>query len=306
MRKYIITLSAVMAMLMTLPSCGDKKPESSAVDQAALAAASREELTQAINERDELLDLVNSINGDMMQLKEMEGILSAPSLSSETPSRRQQFSDDIAAIRKSIEDRKEQLSNLEEKLKKSNLTNSNLLKTIESLRTQISQQETLIATLKSDLEKAGTKIAQLDEKVENLNTTVAEVTTQRDEVTKQRDEVTEQRDQAEKEAAQREKELNTVHYVFASKSELKSHNILTGGGFLRSAKLNPAEYGSSFFTAADKRTLTHINLMSDKAKVLTSQPRSSYTLDKVNGQYVLTITNKESFWRIPYLVIQVD
>lgn len=292
--KSILTLACVAALALTGPSCKKEAPAADeAANQAALAEASREELTQALTERDQLLDLVNSINDDMTQLKEMEGILSAPGLQSEGPQRKRQIQDDIVTIRETLKQRRQQLADLEAKLRKSNLTNSNLLKTVERLRAQITQQEQLIETLRGDLEKAGTRIAELDAKVDTLNTTVSNVTTERNE--------------AQAQAAERERQLNTVYYVFASKSELKAHNIITGGGFLRSTKLNPSEYGSSFFTHADKRTLTRINLMSSKAKVLTAQPKDSYRLEKVNGQYQLDITNPEAFWRpSPYLVIQVD
>ena len=67
------------------------------------------------------------------------------------------------------------------------------------------------------------------------------------------------------------------------------------------------DFDQSFFTAADKRTLTSIDLNAKKAKVLTNQPTDSYVIEDVNGHKVLRITNPAAFWSLSnYLVVKID
>lgn len=69
----------------------------------------------------------------------------------------------------------------------------------------------------------------------------------------------------------------------------------------------PEDFNASYFHHADKRTLTTIELHSTKAKVLTDQPKDSYTIEDVDGQKVLKITNTARFWdKSNYLVVQID
>ncbi len=68
-----------------------------------------------------------------------------------------------------------------------------------------------------------------------------------------------------------------------------------------------SDFDQNFFTKADKRTLTQIDLNSTKAEILTNQPAGSYSIDNANGHKVLRITNPALFWSLSnYLVIKID
>lgn len=67
------------------------------------------------------------------------------------------------------------------------------------------------------------------------------------------------------------------------------------------------DFNKDYFTEIDIRTTKTIELYSKSAKILTSHPDGSYTLEKNSkGEYVLSITNAKYFWSLSkYLVIQV-
>lgn len=96
--------------------------------------------------------------------------------------------------------------------------------------------------------------------------------------------------------------MNTAFYVFGTKKELKTQNILSGSDVLRSSGFN-----RDYFTKIDIRNTKVINLYSKKAELLTNHPASSYTLEKnAQKQYVLRINNPQAFWSTSkYLVIVV-
>ncbi len=288
-------IPVAMSMLVaagTMVSCSNKDKERLAQEEA-INAATREELAQAVNQRDELLQLVNEINGDMAQVKEIEGVLSSSVyMEGDMPTQRDQLRADLASLQKTLKDRRERLAELEAKLKKSNLDNNNLTATINSLRQQIDSQTEEINTLTANLNSARAEIGKLSTTVDSLSTTVTNVT----------GELT----QAEERSQQLDAELNECYYVFASKKELKEHKIIETG-FLRKTKILKGDFDQNFFTTADKRNLSRLPLHAKKAKILTNQPAGSYSLEKVDDQMVLVITNPDSFWSLSnYLVIEID
>lgn len=287
--KKIITL-ALTALLIASSSCSNKKEEELR-QQQALNEATNEELRSAVADRDQLLGLVNEISSGMDQIKQLENIL-AVNASNETPGQRDQIIADIAAIQQTLTQRRERLAELEKKLNSSSLTNSNLKKTISQLQSQIDSQTREIETLRGNLDEAKVHIEKLNTQVDSLSTTVTTVVAERDST-----------DNANTELAN---ELNTCYYAIGNKSELKENRIIETG-FLRKTKIMEGDFDRNFFTKADKRTLTQIDLNSTKAEVLTNQPAGSYSIDDANGHKVLRITNPALFWSLTnYLVIKID
>lgn len=287
--KKIITL-ALTALLIASSSCSNKKEEELR-QQQALNEATAEELRSAVADRDQLLGLVNEISSGMDQIKQLENIL-AVNAANETPGQRDQILADIAAIQQTLVQRRERLAELEKKLNSSNLSNSNLKKTISQLQNQIDSQTREIESLRSNLDEAKAHIENLNTQVDSLSTTVNTVVAERDSTDNANTELT--------------NELNTCYYAIGNKNELKNNKIIETG-FLRKTKIMEGDFDRNFFTRADKRTLTQIDLNSTKAEVLTNQPAGSYSIDDLNGHKVLRITNPALFWSLSnYLVIKID
>ena len=120
---------------MAVTGCTNKAQEEEAQRQQAIADATREELTEAVADRDQLLTLMNEITSDMEQIKQLENILTVNN-PGETPGQREQLRADIAAIQQTLQQRRERLNELEQRLNSSNLSNTNLRQTVASLRTR--------------------------------------------------------------------------------------------------------------------------------------------------------------------------
>jgi chromosome segregation ATPase len=285
--KKILSIAA--AALIIFSGCNGDKLKQAEEQNGEL----NDSLHVALANQDSLLVLLNDITDGMNQIKDMEKILSNTSdLNAESASRKEQLRNDMAAIQQALQERRERLAQLESRLKKSQSYNGTLQRTIENLKAEIANQEATISTLRNDLAAAKIMVADLTTRVDSLNTTVANVT--------------EERTRAEEHATAAENELNTCYYAIGTKKELKEAKIVETG-FLRKTKLMSADFQQSYFTTADKRTLTTINTHAKKAKVLTNMPESSYTIEEVNGNQVVRITASKEFWsRSNYLVIQVD
>ena len=289
MKKFLLMSLACLAIL----SACDKKPEQDVTTEEQLQDATKQELAAAVADRDQLLSLVNEISSGMAEIKRLENILTVSTgVNGETPSQRAQIEADIAAIQQTLQQRREQLEQLERRLQQSTLNNKNLQQTVETLRAQIDSQSAEIENLRASLDDANRQIGELNSTVDSLHTTVNTVTGERD--------------QAQAETQELANEMNTCYYVVASKKELKEHKIIESG-FLRKTKIMRSDFDQSFFVTADRRTLHTIALHSNKAKVLTNHPAGSYQIVEQNGQKVLKITNPDQFWSLTnYLVIQID
>lgn len=284
--KRIALLSFCVALIM-LSACNQSKLN----EMTEVNTELTDSLKTANAEKDSLLALLNELSDGMAQIKEMEKLLGS-NLDKETPDRKEEIKSDMLLIQQAMEARRKKLEELEAKLRKSANYNAEMKKTIESLRSQIEAQESTIASLQEELKKAHVEIDNLNMRVDSLSLANSNVTKEKEE--------------AESEALQLANQLNTCYYVIGSKSELKKYKIIETG-FLRKTKILEGDFEKSYFTKADKRTLTEISLHTQKAKVLSNHPADSYRLATIDGTLVLEILNPSEFWeRSNFLVIQID
>lgn len=289
MKKSILLMAA--ACMMCLAACNNNKTETSTIDTAAVDRLN-DSLLVANAEKDSLLSLINDINDGMMQIRDMEKIISASNLNNETRNKRQEIMDNMRLIQQALQDRREKLASLERRIKNSKGDNSQLQKTIDGLKKQIADQEASIAQLTEELRKAHIEIKVLNTAVDSLN--VANKT------------ITEEKTAAEEKSELLANELNTCYYVIGSKNELKENKIIETG-FLRKTKVLEGDYEINYFTKGDKRTLTEIPLHSKKAKIYTKHPEGTYEIVDNNGVKSLLITDPTRFWSLSnFLVIQID
>lgn len=279
------------ACMMCLAACNNSNTETAATD-TAIVDRLNDSLLVANAEKDSLLSLINDINDGMMQIRDMEKIISASNLNNETRNKRQEIMDNMRLIQQALQDRREKLASLERRIKNSKGDSAQLQKTIDGLKKQIADQEASIARLTEELRKAHIEIQVLNTAVDSLN--VANQT------------ITEEKVAAEEKSEQLVNELNTCYYVIGSKNELKENKIIETG-FLRKTKVLEGDYEINYFTKGDKRTLTEIPLHSKKAKIYTRHPEGTYEIVDNNGVKSLLITDPTRFWSLSnFLVIQID
>ena len=291
---------SVLSLLTVACSNSDKNTNSNGSDTLLM---SEQEVTidPVVAQRDSLIALFNDISGDIIQIKDMEAIISLPTnMQTENGRTVPQMRDDLLAIQQTLQIRRQKLEELEKKLKATDQQNADyasrngeLLKMIDNLKTQMAENEKTITSLTEQLAAAKTTITELNTTVDSLNTSVANVTAEKN--------------AAEEKNLQLTNEMNQCFYAIGSKSELKSHKIIETG-FLRKTKIMQGDFETGYFTKADRRSLTTIPLYSKNAKVLTNQPKDSYSISKdVNGNKTLNIMNPTKFWSTGnYLVIQTD
>jgi chromosome segregation ATPase len=243
-------------------------------------------IEQKDNEINDLVGTLYEIQEGFRQITEAENRVTVAQ-SGEKADKAQQIRENMQFISQRMQQNKQLINKLQQQLRESSFKGDELKKTIETLTAQLEEKEQQLQQLRVELDSKDIHISQLDETINNLNTNVSSL----QEESSQKTEVINTQD----------RQLNTAWYVFGTKSELKEQGILVKGRVLQ------GNFNKSYFTKIDIRVVNEIKLYSKWAKLLTMHPGSSYTLNRDSkDQYVLRITNPQTFWSTSkYLVVQV-
>ena len=294
--KHISILVLLLVGLAVMPACKRANQlEQEAMRQDSINAALQDSINTANAEKDSLMQLMGDIADGMQQIKELEDIVSVNNLNGETPDRKKQLRDDIVLIQQSINKHKQRLADLERRLKQSTNYNATMQKSIDNLKAQLEDQQKTINGLTEQLAAAHIQIKNLNQSVDSLNTVTKTVTREKEAAVQETKQLTHEVDN-----------LNTCYYVIGSKKELKANKIIETG-FLRKTKILEGDFEMSYFTKADRRTLSDIPLHSNKAQLMTNHPKDSYEIVDNGNVKTLHIKDAHRFWeKSNFLVVKVD
>lgn len=284
--------SVLFVSIIAFSSCNFKSSDYKALQEQndSLMRAKK----QMQDEIDEYFSAMNQIEQNIEKIKETQGILQTSPESSElTDDSRAKINDDLLYLNEMLQTNKEELSRLKSKLKKSSIKSEELERSIARLTKALEEQTLQVDILKAELIAKDSLIADLGTTVSALGKDV--------EVLKS--------DNEEKQSKLNEQEetIHTAWYVFGTRKELKEQRIITSEGIFSPKQILQSDFNKNYFVRIDARKTKSIPLYSTRAKILTSHPKSSYTLEKENENFVLLITDTKNFWSISkYLVIEVD
>jgi len=287
MKKVIFICSVVFVMMMS--SCVKDSSEYKALqaqkDSLALVNA------QSAAELDQILGLLNEVEDNFNSIKAAENYLSVQSSSSGelTPSTKERIQTDMKFVTETLDKNRQQIADLEKRLKASNLNSSKLSKTLKNLQTELEEKTAALLVLSDELAKRDLQIAELHTHVATLSGDVQTLKTQTD---------------AQKETInQQQSELNTVYYCFGTSTELKNQKIVVKNQL-------GADFNKDYFIKEkDFNQLKQIPLYdSKKGKLISKHPAGSYEFGKgATGQLELRILDPKTFWSLTkYLVIEVN
>ncbi len=286
-----------LGALILASACGNKN--GGQVDSDSMRFADlTSEYNEATSFNDSLMLLMGDIYTGLDSINAQEGLLY--SQGGDNVDRRAEVRQNLENIRARLNANRRLLADMEAKLNSSNNKNAVLTKTISQLKAHIEQQDQKIARLESDLTKTKGELEAAHGEISNLNTQVAE--------TQEQVKVeTAAKEQAQQQAVEAENTANRVYYCIGTNKELKKNGLLEKK-FLGATKVMQGNFNSSYFTKADKRTLTTIPSGGKKVKIWSNNPAGSYQIvDNADGTKTVKITNPSQFWgRTPYLIIQIN
>ena len=281
MKKLVFAIACTLAVA----SCNQdaaKKAEQAAQQQ-------RDSLEQIISQKDnEINDMMTTLSDIEEGFREITEAQSRVTLAKqgEGTNTMQRIKENFQFIQAQMQQNKELINKLKQQVRESSVKGGQLKKIIDNLTQQLETKDQQLQALREELDRKDIHIAELDEKVANLE----EDNTKKDETISAQD-----------------KAINSAWFVFGTKDELKSQNILSKDGLFSKTKVLSKDFNKDYFTKIDIRIDKEIKLYSKSAQIMTSHPAGSYTLQRdANKQYVLRINNPEAFWSTSkYLVVLV-
>lgn len=249
-------------------------------------------LNQKDAEINNLLGTVNDIQDGLRQITEAQGRINTMK-SQENPSV-DDIRENMAFIQRTMQHNRDRIAELQKQLQNTNINAANLKETIETLQQQVNEKQQQIEALTAELAKKDVVILEQAGKINSLNS-------EKEALAQDKSNLQEANDAKARTISKQDKDLNRAWYVFGTKKELKEHNILKNGDVLTRS------YSKNYLTEVDIRNLKSIPLGSKSAKLLTTHPSGSYTLERdANKLYTLRITDPQTFWSVSkYLVILV-
>jgi chromosome segregation ATPase len=281
MKKFFILAMCAMAMA----SC-----DQNAKKAEAQARAERDSLNQVIAQKDdEINDMMTTlidIEDGFREITEAQNRVTLAK-SGEGTNTKQRITENFQFIQSMMQQNKDLINKLKQQVRESSIKGDKLKKVIASLTEQMETKDKQIAELVEQLEQKDIHIGELNTAISNM----------KDDARSLQDE----NEAQSKTINAQDKQLNTAWFAYGTKDELKKQRILDGGKVLQS------NFNREYFTKIDIRVDKEIKLYSKSAKLLTTHPAGSYTLQPdANKQFVLRITDPQTFWSTSkYLVVQV-
>lgn len=276
---YIAVLSLVFV------GCNNNKPQTNIVT-AQQTDSLQKILAQKDNEINDMMGTLNDINEGFREINEAENRV-ALAKQGEGTDMTQRIKENIMFIQTTMKQNRELISKLKEQLRESSFNSVQLKRTIINLTKQLDAKDQQLQQLRAELDAKDIHISELDETIANLNTNVSSLTDESNQKTQT--------------INNQDKQLNSAWFVFGTKKELKEQHIIEDGKVLQ------ASFNKNYFTKIDIRVDKDIKLYSKYAKLLTSHPAGSYSIQRdASDQFILHISNPQSFWSTSkYLVILV-
>ena len=289
MKPILLTLAV---LLLLFSSCGKQSSDYQRLRAENDSLQNAKNKLQ--NEIDGYFSAMNQIEQNIEKIKSTENTISIQPVGQELDDdTRTKINEDLTYLNDMLQTNKEELARLKSKLKKSAFKSTELEQTITRLTKALEEETTNVALLRTELAKKDSLIVE-------LSNTVTEKT-------RNIDELSTENTSKETKIKEQDETIHTAWYVFGSKSELKDQKIITSDGLFSQQRVLQSDFNKNYFVKIDARNTKSIPLYSSHAKILTNHPKSSYTLEKQNGNFVLLIVNPNEFWSVSkYLVIEVD
>lgn len=282
MKKILIIAIAAMAMA----ACQEKK-DTGTVSQTDVRIDS---LQRIIDHKDnELNDVMSTFNEIQEGFRLIEAAEKQVNVikDGEGTNKSEQIRQSIRSIQQRMQHNRELIARLQQQVREGSTRSEELRRTIDNFVKELENKNNELQQLRAELQEKDIRIAELDNAVTTLNSDVNQL---REETAKKSETISNQ-----------DMQINSAWYVFGTKKELQEQNIYQKGKVLQS------NFNKSYFTKIDIRVDKEIKLYSKNARMLTSHPAGSYTLQPdAQKQYVLRITNPQQFWSTSkYLVVLV-
>lgn len=241
----------------------------------------------------EMLSILNDVEADFKAIRDAENYLILNSSGEMSQNKRELIKQNMQMVTETLKKNKEQIAELDKKLRNSNIQSEAFRKTINRLNSELDQKAIMIAALQEELAQKNVRIQELDDMVATLSEDVEGLANTSS--------------MQSQKLSEQDKALHTAYYCFGTTKELKDQKILTGGGLFSKQRVLQSGFNKDYFISIDIREIKEIPLFTRKAKLKSNHPSGTFEFaEDEDGNLSLKIMDEKNFWSLgKYLVIEV-
>ena len=248
---------------------------------------------------DEVFATLNEVEDGLKDIRQKENILAVEARKDGldvVESQRVDLMNDVNAVKEALDSYKQKIEQLKND---SNLKSVEFKKKLNALQKEIEEKSRTIAILQNKLQEKEEIIFAKNLTIDSLEHHASDL---KEDITA----LTEEKEGLKEQVASQDKALYSAYYIAGSKDELIEAGVLSKGGLFKSAKVS-YEAEKTSFIKIDYREISTINTNAQKAKILSNHRRGTYSIEEVDSEAIITITDPEGFWeQTKYLVIQTQ
>ncbi|MEX2592198.1 MAG: hypothetical protein WD426_05450 [Anditalea sp.] len=286
----------IFAFVPFLVSCNQEKLDQLSQENAEL----REETASKDSAINEFMQTINEIEENLALIKEKEDLISisANAKGENMHSAREAIIQDLNSINSLMEENKQKLASLNEKVNNSDIRISEFNRMVNELNSRLEERKSEITTMQEQLNELTTVRENLTFTVDTLESKVAGLSL----ANRNKEDTISQQIEA----------LHTAYVASGTYRDLKEKGVIDKkGGIIGigSVKKLVEDFNTDVFERIDIAKTSSIPLSGKKATVITVHPTGSYTITGAEEKDLdsLLITNPEEFWKASkYLVVVVD
>ena len=295
--KTYISICATALAAIVLSSCVENSSKYKQL-QAQLDSLQGTHGTHK-NMLDEVFATLNEVEEGLVEIRQKENIITAETNKDglDVPeSQRVRLMEDVIAVKEAINRYKEKIEQLK---KDSNLKSVEFKKKLNSLQKELEQKSRTIESLQGLLKEKDLIISQKEQTIDSLEHHASDL---KEDITV----LTGEKEELKDKVASQDRALFAAYYIVGSKEDLIEAGVISKGGLFKSAKVS-YEAEKTSFIKIDYREISTINTNSQKAKVLSNHRKGTYSIEEVDSEAIINISDPEGFWeQTKYLVIQTQ
>lgn len=290
-KKMNTKIYFLILLVVSLTACNMKSRDYESLQAERDSLARVQQAMQA--EMDTYFSTINLIEQNIEKIKNAEKLITLNPDAEFDIDTRNKINDDLAYINEMLKANREETNRLRENLRKSSFKSAELERTITRLMKALDEETMKVNSLNAQLAAKDSLIIQLNTNLESMSGDM--------------DDLQEKNAQHVSTIKEQDETIHTAWYVFGTRKELKEQKIITSEGWFRPGRVLESDFNKSYFVRIDARKTKSIPLYSSRARILSTHPKSSYTLEKENDSFTLLIIDTQEFWSVSkYLVIEVD
>ena len=288
MRQFKFVLLCLCTLIVSCTDNSAEKENRELKEQQEILQSHISEQDAQLAELQSYLDLLNN---SMDSIAIQEHILFLPDTENPNiPLNKQMLNDRLDVFAELLSRQRDFISTLEDSLDTQNQTLASLRRIISNYKLQIEQKDVEIIRMKKELNQKNVSIASLRGKVSRME---SDIKTKDSDI----DYLLNVSDQQQKIMETQDNILNEGYYLVKTKKELSSLGI-------KSNDISKANINLSDFKKVDIREFAGLTISSDRVKILSQIPASSYSLTtNGDGTTTLDILSPADFWQYSNILI---